>query len=154
MQLTTVRRMKEKATHPIITLKKKELEVKNNGDENEILKDPKQIWCFAVVTVTLHQNFKRSKAELNFYVSIQKECCYIGCYYSISFVILAQIEFISFSLLQEYKEAIEAAGFVHEGSYSLVDVEKVDLKKFPRFAETKWKAVNMRAGDCVYIPKG
>ncbi|RUS84149.1 hypothetical protein EGW08_008077, partial [Elysia chlorotica] len=54
----------------------------------------------------------------------------------------------------KYKEAVEAAGFVQEGSYSLVDVEKVDMEKFPRFSEIKWKSVRMKAGDCIYIPKG
>ncbi|GFS18066.1 lysine-specific demethylase 8-like [Elysia marginata] len=54
----------------------------------------------------------------------------------------------------DYKDAVEAAGFVQEGSYSLVDVDRIDMVKFPRFSEIKWKSVKMKAGDCVYIPRG
>ncbi|GFO35754.1 lysine-specific demethylase 8-like [Plakobranchus ocellatus] len=53
-----------------------------------------------------------------------------------------------------YKEDVEADGFVQDQSYSLVDVEHVDMTKFPRLGNISWKRVRMRKGDCVYIPKG
>jgi len=39
-----------------------------------------------------------------------------------------------------------------EGGYSKVDVDKVDLKKFPNLARVPWHYAKMEAGDCLYIP--
>ena len=39
-----------------------------------------------------------------------------------------------------------------EGAYSLVDVDAVDLKKYPGLAEAPWWQANMEAGDCIFIP--
>lgn len=54
----------------------------------------------------------------------------------------------------KYKDAIESTGFDKEGAYSYVDVESVDMDKFPQFANVTWKSVKMEAGDCIYIPQG
>lgn len=39
-----------------------------------------------------------------------------------------------------------------QGSHSPVDVEKVDLYKYPAFTRMSWYKANVKAGDCLYIP--
>ncbi|XP_071800632.1 tRNA wybutosine-synthesizing protein 5-like [Asterias amurensis] len=39
-----------------------------------------------------------------------------------------------------------------EGSYSGVDVEKVDFEKYPEFKDVEFFEAKMEAGDCIYIP--
>ncbi|KAK7116780.1 hypothetical protein V1264_002400 [Littorina saxatilis] len=51
-----------------------------------------------------------------------------------------------------YKEKVEANGFVQDGHYSTVDMEKVDMHSFPQFQNLPWYRVHLAAGDCVYIP--
>lgn len=38
------------------------------------------------------------------------------------------------------------------GAFALVDVEKVNLKKFPDFAKVPWRYANLTAGDCLFLP--
>ncbi|XP_066271363.1 bifunctional peptidase and (3S)-lysyl hydroxylase Jmjd7-like [Branchiostoma lanceolatum] len=40
----------------------------------------------------------------------------------------------------------------HEGSFSGVDVEKVDLHKYPGLKDVPWYNATMEAGDCLFIP--
>ncbi|RDD43635.1 Lysine-specific demethylase 8 [Trichoplax sp. H2] len=41
---------------------------------------------------------------------------------------------------------------VSKGAYSNVDVDSVDLNKFPKLAEVSYIHVHMEPGDCLYIP--
>lgn len=53
---------------------------------------------------------------------------------------------------KKYKKEIEADHFIKRGAYSMVDVEAVDMEKFPKLADLPWYMVNMTKGDCLYIP--
>ena len=39
------------------------------------------------------------------------------------------------------------------GGFSLIDVDAVDLKKYPKIAEVPWSYVEINAGDCLFLPK-
>lgn len=39
-----------------------------------------------------------------------------------------------------------------DGGYSSLDVEKVDMKKYPTVSKLPWFNVTMNPGDCLYIP--
>nr|CAB3257799.1 jmjC domain-containing protein 7 [Phallusia mammillata] len=41
---------------------------------------------------------------------------------------------------------------VMDGGYSSVDVEKVDMYKYPTLGDLEWHLGKMEAGDCLYIP--
>lgn len=41
---------------------------------------------------------------------------------------------------------------MEDGGYSSVDVEKVDMYKYPTLGEVEWHLGKMEAGDCLYIP--
>lgn len=41
---------------------------------------------------------------------------------------------------------------VMQGSYSSVDVDKVDVHKYPGLGKVPWWRGHMEAGDCFYIP--
>ncbi|XP_046562649.1 bifunctional peptidase and arginyl-hydroxylase JMJD5-like [Haliotis rubra] len=52
----------------------------------------------------------------------------------------------------KHSEQVTADGYHEDGSYSDVDVDKVDMHKFPRLQEVPvYKAV-LHKGDCLYIP--
>ncbi|XP_046354843.2 bifunctional peptidase and (3S)-lysyl hydroxylase JMJD7-like [Haliotis rufescens] len=52
----------------------------------------------------------------------------------------------------KHREQVQADGYHEDGSYSDVDVDKVDMHKFPRLGEVPvYKAV-LHKGDCLYIP--
>ncbi|XP_067665100.1 bifunctional peptidase and (3S)-lysyl hydroxylase JMJD7-like [Haliotis asinina] len=52
----------------------------------------------------------------------------------------------------KYREQVTADGYHEDGSYSDVDVDKVDMLRFPRLQEVPvYKAV-LHKGDCLYIP--
>ena len=36
----------------------------------------------------------------------------------------------------------------------MLDVDKVNLLKYPKFKEVKWEYANMTPGDCLYLPCG
>lgn len=55
-------------------------------------------------------------------------------------------------IFQKYKPEIEADHFVHYGAYSSVDVEAVDMEKFPKLRDLPWYMANMTKGDCLFIP--
>lgn len=40
------------------------------------------------------------------------------------------------------------------GGFTLIDVQKVDLMKFPKFRDVPWYYANISAGDCLFLPKG
>ena len=47
----------------------------------------------------------------------------------------------------------ELGHFDHpDGSYSSVNVDAVDLDKYPDFAKIKFYNATIEAGDCVFIP--
>ena len=39
------------------------------------------------------------------------------------------------------------------GGYSLINVDSVDLLKFPKIASVPWSYVEVNAGDCLFVPK-
>lgn len=41
-----------------------------------------------------------------------------------------------------------------EGDYCSVDVDKVDMNKYPSLQDIPWWSAHMDAGDCMYIPYG
>ena len=55
-------------------------------------------------------------------------------------------------LFKVYQPYVEDESFVRDKSYSLVDVERVDLRKFPMLADIPWWEAKMEKGDCLYIP--
>nr|CAB3258421.1 myc-induced nuclear antigen with a molecular mass of 53 kDa-like 1 [Phallusia mammillata] len=40
------------------------------------------------------------------------------------------------------------------GGFTLINVNKVDLKKYPKFRDVPWYYANITAGDCLFLPKG
>ncbi|XP_052279189.1 uncharacterized protein LOC127877397 isoform X2 [Dreissena polymorpha] len=52
-----------------------------------------------------------------------------------------------------YKHLIEAVGWVQDGAYSEMDPTDVDAVKYNAIYQAPWYQVNMRKGDCVFIPK-
>ncbi|KAK2166835.1 hypothetical protein NP493_1302g00064 [Ridgeia piscesae] len=50
------------------------------------------------------------------------------------------------------KQLVEAEGWSDDGTYSHVDVNAVDLHRFPSLGRVPWWSANMEAGDCLYIP--
>ncbi|KAK7011953.1 lysine-specific demethylase 8 [Biomphalaria glabrata] len=53
-----------------------------------------------------------------------------------------------------HKADVEAEGFVEAGGYSLVDVDNIDRKKFPKLYNIEWYEVLLNQGDCLFIPRG
>ena len=45
-----------------------------------------------------------------------------------------------------------ADGWMHEGGYSSVDVESVDMTKFPQLQHVPYNRLTISKGDCVFIP--
>lgn len=39
-----------------------------------------------------------------------------------------------------------------DGSYCGVDVDSVDMKKYPGLGEVPWYSAKVEAGDCLFIP--
>ena len=38
------------------------------------------------------------------------------------------------------------------GGFATLDVESVNLIKYPKFKDVRWKHANMTPGDCLYLP--
>ena len=38
------------------------------------------------------------------------------------------------------------------GAFALLDIERVNLKKYPDFAKVPWRYANLTAGDCLFLP--
>ncbi|XP_038054908.1 uncharacterized protein LOC119727117 [Patiria miniata] len=56
-------------------------------------------------------------------------------------------------LLVNYTRYRQQIVFDHpEGFYSSVDVERVDLNKFPELRNLEFHEAKMQAGDCIYLP--
>lgn len=53
---------------------------------------------------------------------------------------------------KKLKADVEESGWIMNGQYSKVDVEKVDMYQFPRFRDLLWYEVKMQKGDCIFIP--
>ena len=47
---------------------------------------------------------------------------------------------------------MEQDGWHEDGSYSDIDVDKVDLIKYPGLRNIPWWKGTMEKGDCLYIP--
>lgn len=45
-----------------------------------------------------------------------------------------------------------ADGWVQEGGYSMVDVESVDMTKFPQLQNVPYNRITISKGDCIFIP--
>ncbi|CAL1525966.1 unnamed protein product [Lymnaea stagnalis] len=52
-----------------------------------------------------------------------------------------------------FRDSVEADGFVSSGGYSLVDVDEVDFKRFPRLQDIEFYHVKLLKGDCIFIPR-
>lgn len=57
-----------------------------------------------------------------------------------------------FLIDKKYSDLVEADGWNKQGTFSDVDVESVDMYKFPKFQDIPWYQVNLTKGDCFYIP--
>ncbi|KAJ8317857.1 hypothetical protein KUTeg_002948 [Tegillarca granosa] len=57
-----------------------------------------------------------------------------------------------FLIDKKYSHLVEADGWNKEGTFSDVDVDSVDMYKFPKFQNIPWYQVNLTKGDCFYIP--
>ncbi|XP_062615094.1 bifunctional peptidase and arginyl-hydroxylase JMJD5-like [Saccostrea cucullata] len=53
---------------------------------------------------------------------------------------------------KKHKAEVEADGWIENGAYSKVDVEKVDLNRFPKLRDLPWYEIKMQKGDCLFIP--
>lgn len=40
------------------------------------------------------------------------------------------------------------------GGYSLIDVDGVDLLKYPKIKDVRYSKVTLDAGDCIFVPGG
>ena len=38
------------------------------------------------------------------------------------------------------------------GGFATLDVESVNLIKYPKFKDVRWQHANMTPGDCLYLP--
>ncbi len=47
---------------------------------------------------------------------------------------------------------VEAEGWIHNGSYNNVDVDSVDMDKYPNLRDVPWWSAVMEKGDCLFIP--
>jgi hypothetical protein len=47
---------------------------------------------------------------------------------------------------------VMADGWNEEGGYSTVDVESVDMTKFPQLHKVPYSLVTISKGDCLFIP--
>lgn len=39
------------------------------------------------------------------------------------------------------------------GGYSVLDVDSIDLFKYPKVKDVPWSFVTINAGDCLFLPK-
>ncbi|XP_061174129.1 bifunctional peptidase and arginyl-hydroxylase JMJD5-like [Saccostrea echinata] len=53
---------------------------------------------------------------------------------------------------KKHKAEVEGDGWTENGAYSKVDVEKVDLYRFPKLRDLPWYEIKMQKGDCLFIP--
>ena len=49
---------------------------------------------------------------------------------------------------------IEKDGWLADGSYHVVDIDSVDMYKYPAFRDIPWYSARMEKGDCLFIPNG
>lgn len=55
-------------------------------------------------------------------------------------------------VFQKYEKLVMADGWVREGGYSMVDVESVDMTKFPQLQNIPYNRITISKGDCIFIP--
>lgn len=53
---------------------------------------------------------------------------------------------------RKFQAEIEDSGWMAKGMYSKMDVDKVDMKKYPKVQQVPTFKVSMEPGDCLYIP--
>lgn len=53
---------------------------------------------------------------------------------------------------KKYERLVMADGWVREGGYSMVDVESVDMTKFPQLQNVPYNRITISKGDCIFIP--
>ncbi|KAK3096984.1 hypothetical protein FSP39_005376 [Pinctada imbricata] len=53
---------------------------------------------------------------------------------------------------KKHSKLIETEHWKTNGAYHRVDVEKVDMIKYPQFQDIAWYEVKMKKGDCLFIP--
>jgi len=56
-------------------------------------------------------------------------------------------------VLQAYKSMIEDRDWVENGSYSQIDPTNVDPAVHNKLFNAPWYQLNMKKGDCAFIPK-
>ena len=59
-----------------------------------------------------------------------------------------------FFWFQIHRDLVEADGWVTDKGYSQVDVEAVDMLKFPKLQQIPWYSAKLKKGDCLFIPSG
>ncbi|ESP00651.1 hypothetical protein LOTGIDRAFT_157933 [Lottia gigantea] len=55
---------------------------------------------------------------------------------------------------KKYEKEVESVGWVEEGSYSTVDVDNVNRRKFSTLLSLPWVRGHANEGDCIFIPFG
>lgn len=55
-------------------------------------------------------------------------------------------------LFMAHKKHSKLIDLLENGAYSEVDVERADMRKFPKLARVPWYYAKMEPGDCLYIP--
>ncbi|XP_069137666.1 uncharacterized protein [Argopecten irradians] len=53
---------------------------------------------------------------------------------------------------KKYTDMIHANGWEEKGSYSRVNVDRVDMHEFPKLRYVPWHKVVVNKGDCLFIP--
>ncbi|XP_041360609.1 bifunctional peptidase and arginyl-hydroxylase JMJD5-like [Gigantopelta aegis] len=54
---------------------------------------------------------------------------------------------------KKYSQQVKADNYNHELGYSTVDVDKVDLHRFPKLQGLPWIEARAEKGDCIFVPK-
>lgn len=54
---------------------------------------------------------------------------------------------------QSQSGLVEKRHWNKAGAYSEVDVEQVDMFRFPEFQSLPWWKSSLKPGDCIYVPK-
>ena len=71
---------------------------------------------------------------------------------SLSIFCLAHVELFLNRFLGFFYQIPVAEGDKGYGGFATLDVESVNLIKYPEFKEVTWQYANMTAGDCLFLP--
>lgn len=86
--------------------------------------------------------------------NICQGCCFnkteigkFGCFFFAELTILIRL------FEQSQSGLVEKRHWNKAGAYSEVDVEQVDMFRFPEFQSLPWWRSSLKPGDCIYVPK-